>query len=145
MGLAMAEQMSPSAKPALGLTRLQSAKEGVSRPSQMASSMEEIQYSDGSGKTGAVDPPKPRSAVAEPDDKRSGIHPLAGGFELQGRDEIINGAQYCHQSASQQLGDSLSRARDPSAEAGQNADFYLPLLNRTRGCLRRGPKRHHHP
>jgi hypothetical protein len=107
--------------------------------------MEEIKYSDGSGKTGAVDPPKAPSAVAEPDDKGSCIHPLAGGFELQGRDEIINSAQYRYQSASQQLGDSLSRPSDPSAEAGQNADFYLPPLNRTHGCLRRGPKRHHHP
>ena len=137
--------MTPAAEPGLGLSRIKGVKEGLSRPSQMAGGMEEIEYGDGCSETGVVDPPKASSAVAEPDDEWSGVYPLTGGLQLQGRDEVINGAQHRHQSASQQLGDTLSRPGDPSTEAGQNADFYLPPLNGTHWGLRRRTKGHHHP
>ena len=80
MRLAMAEQMSPAPEPSLCLCRLESSEEGLSCPSEMTSGMEEIEDGDSGGKTGAVDPPKASPAIAEPDDERRDVHPLAGGF-----------------------------------------------------------------
>lgn len=67
MRLAVAEEMSPAAESGLGLGRIEGTQEGLSRPSPMTKSMEDIEYSDSKGNTGAVDPPKASPTVAKPD------------------------------------------------------------------------------
>ncbi len=91
--------MPPPLKPRPGLRGIGVIKQGGSGAPEMASGMEEIEDSYGTvGKASAIDAPKARSTVTQPNDLRGGCKGLLGGFQLKLGNELVNIAQYRDQS-----------------------------------------------
>ena len=112
----MAQEMPPTPKPGFRLSRMTLAEHRLGGSGQVPGGMIEIKHRYGTmGKAGAIDPPKPPSAVTEPNDLWGRLEGLALGFQLELRDELVDIPQHRHQSAVKESGNLDVSPREAGA------------------------------